>query len=394
MTVEKGAVATVKFLFQGVTRQNHLRAIKRVLDCPGLTHAIVSVAFANRAGVNLLDEEFAGLGARVRLFVGIRNDITSRQGLQALLSHGADVHIVDTGARQTVFHPKVYFAKGGQVSRLAVGSANLTPGGLNNNIEASVTLDLDLDDQGDRAVSRSVTDKFRTMVRDHPKHVVRLASEDDVEALYEQGRIVDEASSFPPRPAPGGPGENEDPLPRIRLKVPPLPREALRWLPNGPPIRPPGATAAETALIAARLQLVWESKPLTERDLNIPSAENTHATGSINLDKGLLPPEIDHRKYFRDQVFPSLAWEPRSAGVDEAYARFALVVKGMEYGEFETYVRHSTSTTSRTYRQHNAMTRLGWGEMKHHVSLPDLLHRTMFLYRNMDDPHRFVIEID
>jgi hypothetical protein len=65
-----------------------------------------------------------------------------------------------------------------------------------------------------------------------------------------------------------------------------------------------GKTAAveAPATVGVELELVWESKPLTRRDLTIPEAKNTHATGSINLDKGLLPEEVDHRHYFRSEV--------------------------------------------------------------------------------------------
>lgn len=40
--------------------------------------------------------------------------------------------------------------------------------------------------------------------------------------------------------------------------------------------------------MGVEFELVWESKALTRRDLTIPTAANTHATGSFNLDKGLL----------------------------------------------------------------------------------------------------------
>jgi hypothetical protein len=148
------------------------------------------------------------------------------------------------------------------------------------------------------------------------------------------------------------------------------------------------------ATTGVQLELVWESKPLTERDLTIPKATGTHATGSINLDKGLLPAEVDHRHYFRDDVFPHLAWTPASATVDEAYAKFQLVTKGISRGEFDLRIAHTTSTTSKSYKQRNAMTRLSWGPMHPYIARPDLLGRTLGLYRDKVDPSRFVLEID
>lgn len=387
------------FLLQGFTAQTHLAAVKRVLACPDLDKAILSIAFVNKAGVDLLATELAGLGSKVDVYAGIRNDITSRQGLRALLDHGANVHYVDTGARHVIFHPKIYFASSPSAARMIVGSANLTPGGLNNNIEASVTLDLDLKNGDDSSISASITKEFAKLTTDYPSHVVRVTNASDLDTLHADGRLVDEASSFPPRTVTSGSGTKTDGLTRIKLMVSPLTRSVKRSdLPTPPKMKPAASTktppASSTAPTGAPLELVWESKPLAERDLNVPTGTTTNKTGSINLDKGLLDSSIDHRHYFRDEVFPALSWSSRSATVDEASARFGLIVKGVAYGEFELSIRHTTSTTSKAYKQRNAMTRLSWGEMKPYVARPDLIGRTMSLYRNVTDPSRFVIEID
>ena len=391
-------MAIKDFLLQGFTAQTHLAAVKRVLACPDLDKAILSIAFVNKAGVDLLATELASLGPKVVVYAGIRNDITSRQGLRSLLDHGANVHYVDTGARHVIFHPKIYFASSVTTARIIVGSANLTPGGLHNNIEASVTLDLDMTNVDDSAIAASINGEFSKLVTDYPEHVVRLNKPDELDALHDEGRLVDEASSFPPRTVTSGAGGKTEGLTRIKLKVAPLARSVKRSDLPKPPTPPATTTAApptaSTASTGAELELVWESKPLTERDLTIPSGATTHATGSINLDKGLLEEGIDHRHFFRDEVFPALSWNPKSATVEEAYARFGLIVKGVDHGEFELRIGHTTSTTSAAYQQRNAMTRLSWGEMKPHVARPDIIGRTMSLYRNAKDPSRFVIEID
>jgi hypothetical protein len=148
------------------------------------------------------------------------------------------------------------------------------------------------------------------------------------------------------------------------------------------------------ATVGIELELVWESKPLTRRDLTIPGKTETHATGSVNLDKGLLPEVVDRRSYFRDDVFPHLAWASRSKTVDEAFAKFRLVLKGISYGEFDLAIRHTNSTMSKAYKQGNAMTRLSWGPMREYVARPDLIGRTLALYRDKIDPTRFVLDVD
>ena len=115
----------------------------------------------------------------------------------------------------------------------------------------------------------------------------------------------------------------------------------------------------------------------------------------MNLDKGLLDEAIDHRHYFRDAVFAHLSWTPRTTvSVEEAEARFQLIIKGIYYGEFPLQIRHSTDTNSRTYQQRNAMTRLSWGPIREYVARPDLIGRTLSLYRDEADQGRFVLEID
>jgi hypothetical protein len=146
--------------------------------------------------------------------------------------------------------------------------------------------------------------------------------------------------------------------------------------------------------VGVEFEFVWESKPLTRRDLTIPDAPATHATGSINLDKGLLPEHLDHRHYFRDDVFQHLAWRTRSQTVDEAFSKFQLVLKGISYGEFDLAIHHTNSTASRAYRQRNAMTRLSWGPMRQYVARTDLIGRTLALYRDKGDLTRFILEID
>ena len=137
------------------------------------------------------------------------------------------------------------------------------------------------------------------------------------------------------------------------------------------------------------------SKELERRDLNIPRpGRNTNATGSINLDKGLMKASVDHRHYFREVVFAGLSWPAKSGQVDTASASFALTIKGVDHGTYDFTVRHTTSTTSATYLQKNAMTRLSWGEAKTLVQDRSLLGRHLALYRDRADATRFMLEFD
>ena len=385
-----------KILLQGFTAETHLAAIEHLFACPNLEQVILSVAFINKAGIELIANQIKGAAPRVKVFAGIRNDITTRQGLELLLASGSALYIVDTGTRHVVFHPKIYYAKGKHVVRVVVGSANLTLGGLNNNIEASIALDLDLNEPSNLNIVANIENVFSNLVKTYPKHVLHITEASELISLQDEGRLVDESIYSPPRAISNIKTGKADGLPHIKLKVSPIiPKvtRAVRPKPFKP--KPASSLPSKPTPTDQGLELVWRSKSLTERDLNIPSGANTHATGSINLDKGLLEENIDHRHYFRDEVFPNLTWTPTNKRtVEEAFTKFGLIIKGVDYGEFDLRIGHTTNTKSPTYQQRNAMTRLSWGTMREHVENPELVGRTLSLYRNVTDPTRFVVEID
>ena len=401
-----------EFILQGFTAKTHQDAIARLFDLPNIERAIVSVAFVNRSGVELIEAQLKKHKAKTKAFIGIRNDITSTQGAKHLLDLGVSLFVVDTGSRSVLFHPKLYLVKGAAHARLVIGSANLTIGGLNNNIEAGFSIELNLKNADERTLVEGIEKEFDALVNDYPAHVIPITKAAELDALQATGRLIDEMTTSPPRPASAATSPTGDTLSRIKLKVVPLRRAlaAAKKAVAKPAIPPPTAKKAAPAKKAAaaaappsspppapgvEYELVWESKGLTRRDLNIPDGKNTNSTGSISLDKGLLPAEVDHRHYFREEIFPGLAWGPSNAAtVEEAYTKFQLVLKGISYGEFDLRIAHTKGTTSAAYKQNNAMTRLSWGPLRDYVGREDLLGRTLALYRDKADPKRFVLEID
>lgn len=398
-------MADKKFILQGFTPKSHRKAIVDLFETDNIQRVIVSVAFVNSGGVKLLEAEFKKHSAKTTAFIGIRNDITSLQAAKRLLDLGIALYVVDTGSRKVIYHPKIYLVRGQRKTKLIIGSANLTPGGLNNNIEASVLADCDMTNAADRLLVESIEKGFDEQPAEHPKNVLKITAAAQLDELHEKGLLVDEATAAPPKPATSGSSPADDSVPRIKLKVPPIrvSLAAAKKAKAAPAKKAPAKKSAAAKAAAAAppatgvaFERVWESKELTRRDLDVPIAgTNTNRTGSINLDKGLLDDDIDHRHYFRDDVFDSLKWSPaRRPKVEEAYAKFQLVVKGVSYGEFDLRIAHSLNTASTTYKQRNAMTRLSWGPMRDFVARPDLIGRSLTLYRDMADPKRFVLEID
>ncbi|MEQ1814195.1 MAG: phospholipase D-like domain-containing protein [Candidatus Nitrotoga sp.] len=380
-------MAKKNFILQGVTPKTHAQAVRELFDVPDIKKAILSVAFVSESGVQQIENQLKAHAALVTVYAGIRNDITSHQGLALLHNIGVKLYTVDTGSRNVIFHPKLYLVRGKTTARFVVGSANLTLGGLNNNIEASLVIDFDLANTNDKAIVDEIETQLTSLPTEYPDHVVKAETIVGLNELLASGRLVDEMAVIPPRPSTSTTGTGStDTTPRMKLKVTPIHRARAK-------AKATTQTPAP-ATVGIEFELVWESKPLTRRDLTIPDAKGTHPTGSVNLDKGLLPEEVDHRHYFREDVFPHLVWASRSTTVDETYAKFQLVLKGISYGEFDLPIRHTTGTTSKAYKQKNAMTRLSWGPMREYVARPDLIGRTLALYRDKVDPARFVLEVD
>ena len=388
-------MAQLELILQAVTRTTHAQTIRELLSRIAARSVLISVGFVNEAGVEALEPALRPVAARTRYFVGIRNGITSVQGVKRLLRLPARVYAVDTGSRDTIFHPKLYMVAGDGNAGLVIGSANLTHQGLHNNIEASTLVTLDLADARDRAFVENTGRTFDDVIRNFPQHVFQIDDEAHADALFEAGRLTDE-TVIPASPVVDVVQRgNRDRLPRMGLHRVVRARPLRRAPAARRPARPAAHPAPLAALPIEDYFFVWESKELKERDLSIPTGATTHATGSMLWKKGAIE-DIDQRHFFRDEVFAGVRWtpDPRKPHLERARATFELVVKGLNYGKFMLQLTHNTDVHSRTYEQNNAMTQLHWGEAMPVVAQRDLLGRTMSLYRKDTNPPEFLIQID
>jgi hypothetical protein len=390
-------MAEIDFILQAVTTSNHADAIRALLSIPKPNQALISVAFVREAGLDALEEAIKPIAEHATFFVGIRNDITSIQAIKRLLAMNVAVYAVDTGSRNTIFHPKLYFAANNEEAGVIIGSANLTFGGLHNNIEVSSFMRLCLSNPADKKFADDATSAFAGMLKTHPQHVFLIKDETHAEELFESGRLADE-NVIPAPSAPSGvkKGERDD-LPPMKLNRRNRPHIKT---PVVKPVVVPAEPVIEEVeqpqpVITAAKYLVWESKELTERDLNIPKSSGTNPTGSMGWKKGAFD-DIDQRHYFREEVFADLNWvtDPKRPIWERAQARFELVIKNLNYGVFDLKLSHNTDQTSKSYEQKNFMTQLHWGDAKEHVAKHDLLGRILYLYRKDTNPPEFTIEID
>lgn len=150
-------------------------------------------AFAKVSGVGLIEEslrDFKKRGGKVIFIVGIDLDGTSYDALVNLFELSDELYVVHSENNIT-FHPKMYLLDSPEFKAIAVGSNNLTAGGLYNNIEASqVTEGIEADSElyQNYCVIRN---RFTEVSDDS---VMKINSVEDIVKLLESGYIETEQS--------------------------------------------------------------------------------------------------------------------------------------------------------------------------------------------------------
>ncbi len=372
-------------------------------------HTFIGIsAFASQSGVNGLGQFITTAKShleRIVIIVGVDQKATSKEALEALLALEIDAFVFYQPS-YTIFHPKIYLFEGTKKYELIVGSSNLTTQGLFSNIETSVLLSVDNNIAIDRDIIEQVKTYFSGLfdfsdpnLQKLTQEVINLLTEQEVIPTEAQRKELQDKSEkiertdivnilsevFPKRQIAKVPSEFRRKSSR-RIKY-----QTESGIPEA-------ITHAPLSIIETKddLELLWISKPLTERDLNVPKGGNTNPTGSMLFKKGALL-DIDQRHYFREMVFADLDWtfdlRPESTHIERTTAFFRFIINGDDYGEFELTLSHNTKTDSAAYLQHNSMTQISWGKAKQIIAKQELIGNICKLYAVTSDLNRFVFEI-
>lgn len=404
-------MSNIKFILQGIDpNQNHFLAINQLFTLSDIDSVFISVAFMKSEGIASIAHHLTSHAQHTTVFVGINNNITSIQALIELLHLGIKPIVVDTNSPNIIFHPKIYLTSNATNANVIIGSANATTGGYTTNIEASTFISLDKSLDSDIIFIDSIINSFQFLRANNPLNVYQVCSKDEILQLFNQGKLCDENTPYQTNTQPihnqyisetprinlytSSLPQNQvqstfvTPQPSIQLKpISPLPSVQLK------PISPLHSVQL-TPITTQSPTLVWQSKPLSERDLNIPSGLNTHVTGSMTLTKGTYA-NIDQRHYFRDIVFNQLSWahsDSKYPHLEYATACFELRINNISHGTYNLTLKHDPRTDTTSYYQNNAMTHLKWGEIKTIIADRQLLGKTLRIYKlssNID----FILEI-
>ena len=377
-------MAEIDLLLQGLNKDDdHETAVNNLLSIPEVENYLFSLAFARRNGVERIKNNLEKVSGNTRVFIGIRNGVTSVQSIFLFFKIGIAPYVVDTASNSKIFHPKIYAAYGNTKAHIILGSANLTYSGLNQNIEASSYIKLDRGQQADEEYLQKLINTLKDLPSTYPEHIFQVKTARQAVELLKEGRLEDERLTRLPT-------TNKTQGNRERDKLRPIPT-------HGKGARPLGKEAKKHSFgkTLNTAILVWESKPLTERSLNIPQGANTNITGDVNLGQGLMQ-DIDFQHYFRDVVFSELAWDtdPNSISphLERATINAELIIKNILYGVYVLEVAHDPRTDTKSYEQRNVMTRIKWGDARTLIAKRDLLDRILSLYKK--GPTDFTIVID
>lgn len=357
-------------------------------------HAIT--AFTSLAGINGIQKhiENAKHLDSITVITGVDQKGTSKEALQALMELEINSHVFFVPPPSPIFHPKIYLFEGQNKSELIIGSSNLTANGLFTNVEASILISIDNHSITDRKIVEALKQYFNGLFNQTDPNLKPITTE-LIDDLVKAKIVPTEAE----RKELQDKGEKTDKVETQNILSKIFPKRATAQIPKdfrASKKTEPKTTAKATTAIEADI-LLWESGPLTERDLNIPKGSNTNPTGSMLFKKGRTE-DIDQRHYFRDEVFSSLNWvfdtRVGSTHLEKAAALFRIVVIKKDYGTFALTLTHNPRTDTRSYEQKNSMTSISWGDAKPIIAREELIGRSAKLYGNSAKNGEYTLVID
>lgn len=189
----------LKFIGQGLDPASDITAGNFIIDSfesKNYTSFNAFVAFVSTGGLkNIIDQmlAFREAGGEIKLYLGVNLNATSKEALEKLLEHEIESYVVYS-PNNIIYHPKIYAFEGGETTRAIVGSSNLTESGLFQNIEASVCVDFNSDDENGSEFLADIYDHFNAIInQEHPS--CQLLTPEVLEILVESNVVLPEVAS-------------------------------------------------------------------------------------------------------------------------------------------------------------------------------------------------------
>lgn len=140
-------------------RPTHLSTINKLID--NSDEVIICVAFLKNSGLNSIIKR---LTSNCTFYIGTDYYITEPTAIKRLIQNGHNVYL--TKKAKSTFHPKIYYSRQGKNISVLTGSANLTGGGLETNLEVSVLIQTE--------VGSSVDKDFQKLINVYSSHSTQI----------------------------------------------------------------------------------------------------------------------------------------------------------------------------------------------------------------------------
>ena len=305
----------IQFLGQGYNKDTHLPVGQYLINSltSGKYTSFTGIsAFASSSAVAILADYILNSKLEsVNLIVGIDQEGTPKEALEEILKLNVNSYIFYQ-KESPIFHPKIYLFEGEIETRLIIGSSNLTTNGLFSNIESSILLEFDNSDSEGLVLLNDLKLHYKTLFDFTDSNLFKISSEIiqafvDKGIIPEKNRWTQKYNKTKEKAKESGetfeiPSREVTKLPREFKKL----KKTKEVLLNE--IIKDTNMDIDDSIDLKELNLVWTSKKLSRRDLNIPNGDNTNVTGSMFFSKGDTA-NIDQRHYFRDVVFKNLNWK-------------------------------------------------------------------------------------
>ena len=185
----------IKFITQGLPTENQ-PAGNVIIESlqSGQYHTFWAFsAFVSSGGVNNIKDSLLGFietGGTVCFYVGVDLQATSKEALELLMELSVPTYIVHS-PNSIVYHPKVYVFQGTTYHKIIVGSSNLTSSGLFQNVEASICVSFNCDDEDGIAFENSILNNFHDIVSPFAKST-QLLDQSVLKLLVANNKVLSE----------------------------------------------------------------------------------------------------------------------------------------------------------------------------------------------------------
>lgn len=380
---------------QGISGEwNYRKQLSKMFNLDNIFDVTLATAFLNEEGVRLISKEIEKIANYVTAYIGVRNSVTTFQGVLGLINLGVKVYAIDCGSPAKIYHEKTYTVRTSSKAIVLTGSGNLTRGGLISNIESGTIIECNLSSNEDSEFYNSFKEQLALFVNEFPKNVYLIDDISKAIKLKEDGVLLDENKVLPKRVS--GVSESKKTtfeVPMMRTFVEKVNKgQTKQELKDKLEITVPESNESESVLL--KYVELWKSKNLKERDLNIPKNPGTNVTGSMLLKKGSY--EIDQQTYFYEEAFKNLKWKKGTGKRDVfmyAEAHFDFLIDGVFIKGEKLKLKHDTRTDTTTFKQKQPMTHLIWGDSKKLISNSNLLGEIMTIYKNIEKDDNYLIQI-